>query len=132
MASFVGKLVLANNTKKMDKEEFVNEWKSQLPQCLDGESHCNLKVLQGSIIFDKSKNEIELFEEKDLSSNVKQRFCQLFEKKKEWSLQEISPYLQVLANGGSTTVDKLLIKYARGVRRYATGNGNDKVYTSRK
>ena len=72
-----------------------------------------------------------IFEEKTLQLEPKQRFQQLFERKDEWTLEQIEPYLLSLLNAGHKA-DKLLMRHARMVRTKDEAGKETRIYISRR
>jgi hypothetical protein len=72
----------------------MNTWKeSTEDQGIELEP--TLDMLQGiAVVIDGTQPSIILFPANDLTNDTALRFKQLFEKKKNWSLAEIKPYIR--------------------------------------
>jgi len=128
---FCAKQVLMQNGNAMRQSQFEQEWRDTLPYGMPAD----LAMLKGHLIgiYDKrmAENMWSIFQEKELSLAPKQRFKTLFDKKEEWSEQEIEPYLATLIKSGSYTVDKLLLKHARMIRKKDEQGNEIRSYISR-
>ncbi|ETO17847.1 hypothetical protein RFI_19463, partial [Reticulomyxa filosa] len=129
---FVAKKLLATAApnRRMEKEQFLSEWQASVPY----QMHCDLSMLQGYVILQETAKDMfwQWFDAKELSSDPKQRFEQLFQKKDKWTKQELIPYLQLLLHTGES-VDKLLLKYTKMTQEKVKDMQNEKItyYTSR-
>merc|ERR1712228_450198 len=126
---FIAKRLLKENKNKMKENEFMQKWNEGLPYGLEP----NSRMLIGHCILLKDKilgNYLSVFEEKSLSLDAKKRFQQLFEKKNEWDMESIKPYLCGLMKSGQTA-DKLLLRHSRMVRTKGTDGKEKRIYISR-
>lgn len=89
----------------------------------------NLNQLQGIAVFDEESfpSVIWHFPEHNLPESFTDRLRLLFETKKRWKLDEISPFIELFAPP-SQNVGNLLTKYARsttvgGVKYYSSKHG---------
>ena len=127
---FCAKQLLKQNGDKMKNSKFMNEWNDSLPYGINADK----TMLKGHLIdiYEKRMHENVwyIFEEKELSLNPKQRFKTLFARKDEWNMEEITPYLATLVKSGHS-VDKLLLRNARMVRRKDDDGKEKRIYISR-
>lgn len=108
----------------------MEEWHNSLPYGMEP----NMEMLTGHFvgIYDKraAENIWYIFEESKLSLNPKERFKVLFERKEEWTMDEITPYLKTLIKSGHAA-DKLLLRNARMIRNKDKDGREIKTYISR-
>merc|ERR1712048_223170 len=108
--------------------EFIRKWNEGLPYGMEP----NMKMLSGHCIVLQDKvmgKYLTIFEESKLSLDAKQRFKALFERKSEWNMDEIVPYLRGLMESG-ITAEKLLLRHSRMVRTKGP-NEKSKEFTFR-
>ena len=129
VCQFIAKRILKENGDKMKENEFMQRWNEGLPYGLEP----NEEMLIGHCILLKDRlmgSYWTVFEEKSLSLDAKTRFVQLFEKKSEWDMESIKPYLRGLMKSGQTA-DKLLLRHSRMVRTKGADGKEKRVYISR-
>ncbi|XP_025111078.1 sister chromatid cohesion protein DCC1-like isoform X1 [Pomacea canaliculata] len=116
--------VCLRNAGKFNLQEFLQVWEQSVPLGMK----INLSQVEGVALIDReSKPEtISFFSVEDLPEEVSERFDYLFDTKKKWTLQEISPYVSDLTTD-KLDVGALLTKYAR-----ASVQNGVKVFSSRK
>ena len=125
-------ILLKHNENKQKHSKFMEEWLGYdaLPYGIIP----NEEMLIGHFIaiHDKriGENIWYIFDENKLSLNPKERFKKLFERKDEWSMDEITPYLKTLIKCGHS-VDKLLLRNARMIRKKDKDGNERRIYISR-
>ncbi|KAI4467582.1 sister chromatid cohesion protein dcc1-related [Holotrichia oblita] len=85
--------VLLSSAGKFNLNEFLQAWKESVPEGMIATE----SMLHGIAIVDRKSapNVIWAFEEKDLPETINERFQVLFEAKEKWTVEEISPYIQL-------------------------------------
>lgn len=85
--------VLLSSAGKFNLNEFLQAWKESVPEGMIATE----SMLHGIAIVDRksSPNVIWAFEEKDLPETINERFQVLFQAKEKWTVNEISPYIQL-------------------------------------
>ena len=127
---FCAKQVIKSNESKLKESQFKEEWNNSLPYGMKPK----MEMLKGHLIdiYDKKvgENIWYIFEEGKLSLNPKERFKALFERKEEWTMAGITPYLKTLIKSGHAA-DKLLLRNARMIRNRDSDGREVKTYISR-
>ncbi|XP_076462802.1 sister chromatid cohesion protein DCC1-like [Babylonia areolata] len=116
--------VCLRNADKFNLKEFLQVWEQSVPMGMK----TSLSQVQGVALVDRdSKPEtISFFPADDLPEDISERFEYLFERRKKWTLEEISPYVRELTTD-KMDVGALLTKFSRP----STHNGV-KVFSSRR
>eukprot|EP01083_Nonionella_stella_P024948 68706_1 len=127
---FCAKQILKQHGNQMKAPRFKQEWMDSLPYGLTPKE----EMLRGHlmVMYDTTSRENvwHIFEEKQLNLDPKIRFKELFERKDEWDMDGITPYLQSLIKTGHS-VDKLLLRHSRMVRRKDSNGNQKRTYISR-
>ncbi|BFY99517.1 hypothetical protein BsWGS_02557 [Bradybaena similaris] len=112
------------NSGKFNLNDFLRAWRESVP---DG-MKTSLEQIQGKALIDRDccPEVIWYYSVEDLPEDVSERFEVLFEERKKWSLEEITPYIRDLTDD-KTDAGALLTKYAR-----ASMMNGQKMFTSRK
>lgn len=114
----------------MPDSAFKEQWAEAMPYGVVPKE----EMLVGHLLALQSKKQKQrvwhIFEEKSLHLEPKQRFKQLFQRKDEWTLELITPYLLSLLNAGHKA-DKLLMRHARMVRTKDKAGNETRIYISR-
>ncbi|XP_072948340.1 sister chromatid cohesion protein DCC1 [Epargyreus clarus] len=102
--------VLLKSAGRFNLVEFLQAWKDSVPEGM--ETHESL--LSGIAIIDKTTTPQVIwgFIESDLPEDINERFKVLFQTKPKWTVNEISPYIELYATE-KLNVNALLTKYAR-------------------
>jgi len=122
---FWAKRLLKQNGDKMKETEFMRKWNEGLPYGMEP----NMAMLSGHCI--ALQDFLTIFEESKLSLDAKQRFKALFERKSEWTMDQIVPYLRGLMHESGQTAEKLLLRHARMVRIKGPNGQKQRIYISR-
>ncbi|KAK3740873.1 hypothetical protein RRG08_011335 [Elysia crispata] len=112
------------NSGKFNLNDFLRAWQESVP---DG-MKTNLSQIEGMALVDSDARPpvIWYYSVDLLPEDVGERFEVLFEERKKWSLEDITPYIRDLTDE-KTTVNALLTKYAR-----ASLTNGIKMFSSRK
>ncbi|XP_005107055.1 sister chromatid cohesion protein DCC1 [Aplysia californica] len=112
------------NSGKFNLSDFSQAWQQSVPEGMT----TSLSQIQGMALIDRSSQPevIWYYCVDDLPDDVAERFEVLFEERKKWSLEEITPYVIDLTSE-KTDVGALLTKFAR-----ASMLNGIKVFSSRK
>jgi sister chromatid cohesion protein DCC1 len=118
-----GKIIAENgfinkNWNASGVQEFLTRWGDLVPEGFT----VDLSWLHGMSFTNDGK--IYYFPQSALEVDPKQRFFQLFQAKKKWSREELTPFLQDLGTGKG--LDTLLVKWARRIK-----DGNSYYYVAR-
>ncbi|KAL8615987.1 hypothetical protein ACOMHN_014949 [Nucella lapillus] len=116
--------VCLRNAGKFNLSEFLQVWEQSVPPGMKTFLH----QVQGVALVDRDSRPetISFFPADDLPEDVSERFDYLFERRKKWTLEEITPYVSDLTTD-KLDVGALLTKYSRA----STQNGL-KVFSSRR
>ncbi|XP_055887109.1 sister chromatid cohesion protein DCC1-like [Biomphalaria glabrata] len=109
---------------KFNLSDFLKAWQESVPH----DMKTSFSQIQGMALIDRDSNPevIWYYNVDDLPEDINERFEVLFDEKKRWSLEEITPYVRDLTDD-KTDVGALLTKFARA----STQNGI-KMFSSRK
>ncbi|XP_045762587.1 sister chromatid cohesion protein DCC1 [Maniola jurtina] len=102
--------VLLKCSGKFNLTEFLQAWQDSVPEGMRTDE----SLLSGIALIDKTTTPPVVwgFAESDLPEDINQRFKVLFQTKAKWTVDEISPYIQLYATE-KLNVNALLTKYAR-------------------
>ncbi|XP_041975696.1 sister chromatid cohesion protein DCC1 [Aricia agestis] len=102
--------VLLNSAGKFNLAEFMQAWRDSVPEGMVTDE----SQLSGVALIDKSSTPQVIwgFVEEDLPEDIGERFKVLFQTKPKWTVDEISPYIQLYATE-KLNVNALLTKHAR-------------------
>ncbi|XP_023942598.2 sister chromatid cohesion protein DCC1 [Bicyclus anynana] len=102
--------VLLKSAGKFNLTEFLQAWRDSVPEGMTTDE----SLLSGIALIDKTTTPQVVwgFAESDLPEDINQRFKVLFQTKAKWTVDEISPYIQLYATE-KLNVNALLTKYAR-------------------
>ncbi|BES87216.1 Sister chromatid cohesion protein [Nesidiocoris tenuis] len=119
---FLGEALL-RPVDKFNLHDFLQAWESSVPSGLE----TNLKQLDGLALHDTKTNPpvIWYFPESKLSEDIAERIAQLFAERRQWTFDEIEPYIAPLTTE-KQTVNALLTKHAR-----SSNIGGQKLYSAR-
>ncbi|KAJ8032967.1 Sister chromatid cohesion protein DCC1 [Holothuria leucospilota] len=117
--------MLLKHTDKFNLVEFLQAWQQSVPEGMNTSED----QLKGLALIDRASKPqvISLFKTSSLPENERDRFNFLFKTKERWTMDEISPYLEDLAEG-KLKIGALLQKYART----SVGPGGVRVYNSKR
>ncbi|XP_046353468.2 sister chromatid cohesion protein DCC1-like isoform X1 [Haliotis rufescens] len=120
---FFAELTL-RNSGKFHYDEFLQVWQ----QCVPAGMHTGLYQIEGMALIDEDSVPpvIWYFTAEDLPEDTAERFEYLFQTRKKWTREEITPYIKDVATD-KVDVGALLTKYAR-----ASLQNGIKVFSSRK
>ncbi|CAG5116527.1 unnamed protein product [Candidula unifasciata] len=112
------------NSGKFNLNDFLRAWQESVPHGMK----TNLAQIEGKALIDRDSRPevIWYYSVENLPEDVSDRFEALFEQRKKWSLEEITPYIRDLTDD-KTDAGALLTKYAR-----ASVQNGQKMFTSRK
>ncbi|CAL1540282.1 unnamed protein product [Lymnaea stagnalis] len=112
------------NSGKFNLNDFLRAWQESVPEGMK----TSISQLEGMALMDKDSNPpvIWFYNVDELPEEISERFEALFEEKKKWSLDEITPYVKDLTDD-KTDVGALLTKFAR-----ASLQQGIKMFSSRK
>ncbi|KAK7100068.1 sister chromatid cohesion protein DCC1-like [Littorina saxatilis] len=116
--------VCLRNSGKFNLSEFLQVWDESVPMGMK----TSLTQIQGMALVDRDSNPetISFFPADNLPEDVSGRFDYLFDTRKKWTLDEISPYVSDLTTP-KMDVGALLTKYSR-----ASVQNGIKVFSSRR
>ncbi|KAF6197704.1 hypothetical protein GE061_008670 [Apolygus lucorum] len=119
---FLGESLL-KPVDKFNLDDFLTAWSSSVPAGLQ----TDLKQLDGLAMYDENTNPpvIWYFPETKLPEDLSERFQELFQQRRAWSLEQIAPYVASFATE-KQTVNALLTKHAR-----SANVGGRKMYSAR-
>ena len=117
-----------------DKTEFIEAWKSLLPDYMNP----NMGILKGECLESSSESIgehgkktarecVRKLSANELSRDPSERFEQLFRVQREWTFAKVEPYICKLTGPGQT-VEELLLKYARPCQTHPE---DEVTYTAR-
>ncbi|RUS77100.1 hypothetical protein EGW08_015137 [Elysia chlorotica] len=112
------------NSGKFNLNDFLRAWQESVPEGMK----TNLSQIEGMALIDSdARPPVVWYYSVDLlPEDVSERFEVLFEERKKWSLEDITPYIRDLTSE-KITVNALLTKYAR-----ASLTNGIKMFSSRK
>jgi len=116
--------VCLKNSGKFNLSDFLQAWQQSVPEGMT----TSLAQIQGMALIERSTQPevVWYYNVEDLPDDVAQRFEILFEERKKWSLEEITPYIIDLTTD-KLDVGALLTKHAR-----SSMHSGIKVFSSRK
>lgn len=82
--------VLLHKAGRFSLADFLQAWKESVPEGME----ISENMLHGIAVVDKKSDIIKNFPEENLPENIVERFSELFKAQENWTIEQITPYIQ--------------------------------------